>query len=249
MIEATGIDDWDDHWSRFGSAAEIGPTPRYRRRLIFGELNLQSTPRARVVEFGSGTGEFGEALLEKYPDCHFTGLEYSRTGVEISRNRVPSATFQQCDLLQPVNDSDLPRELATHAVCSEVLEHLDDPVLFLRNATRFMAPGCLLVATVPGGPFTEFYRVIGHRKHYTPQELSDVFERAGLKVERSYAAGFPFFNLFRMGVLLRGSKLANDVSGPPGAAIRIASRVFDILLPLSLKRWGWQTVVVARRPA
>jgi hypothetical protein len=112
-----------------------------------------------------------------------------------------------------------------------------------------MAPGCLLVATVPGGPFTEFYRVIGHRKHYTPKELSDVFERAGLKVERSYAAGFPFFNLFRLGVLLRGSRLANDVSGPPGAAIRIASRIFDILLPLSLKRWGWQTVVVARRPA
>ena len=249
MIEATGIDDWDDHWSRFGSAAEIGPTPRYRRRLIFAELNLQSSPPARVVEFGSGTGEFGEALLEKYPGCHFTGLEFSRTGVEISRNRVPSATFQQCDLLQPIADSDLPRELATHAVCSEVLEHLDDPVLFLRNATRFMAPGCLLAATVPGGPFTEFYRVICHRKHYTPKELSEVFERAGLRVVRSYAAGFPFFNLFRIGVLLRGSRLADDVSGPPGVAIRIASRIFDILLPLSLKRWGWQTVVVARWPA
>ena len=76
MIEATRVDDWDDHWSRFGSAAEIGPTPRYRRRLIFAELNLEESPRARVVEFGSGTGEFGEALFRE-----ISRESFYRTGI------------------------------------------------------------------------------------------------------------------------------------------------------------------------
>ena len=240
------IDDWDNHWARFGSAAEVGPTPRYRRRLILGLLNLGS--QTNVVEFGSGTGELAEDLLRRHPGCRFLGLEFSPVGVEVSRKRVPAATFFQRDLLLPVMDSDLPPTLATHAICSEVLEHLDNPALFLRNASRYMAPGCVLVATVPGGPLTEFYRVIGHRRHYTPKQLAHVLKSAGLQVERTYAAGFPFFNLFRLGVLLRGKHVEEDVSGTPGLAIRVLSKVFDVLLPLSLNRWGWQTIAVARYP-
>ena len=57
---------------------------------------------------------------------------------------------------------------ATHAVCSEVLEHVDEPVVLLRNARSWLAPGCRLVVTVPGGPMSAFDRHIGHRRHFSP---------------------------------------------------------------------------------
>ena len=246
--KAGSRDDWDDHWSRFGRAAEIGPSPRYRRRLIFPLLGLVPDRQAIVIELGSGTGELAEALLEHYPFCRYVGLESSLVAVQVSRTRVPSATFLQRDLLQNVNDTDLLPLPATHAVCTEVLEHLDDPVLFVRNAARYMAPGCVLVATVPGGPFNELYREIGHRRHYKPRELAAVLEQAGFRVERAYGAGFPFFNLFRLGLSLRGKRLVEDVDGPPGALVRFGTKLFDILLPLSASFWGWQTIAVARWP-
>jgi len=85
---------------------------------------------------------------------------------------------------------------ATHAIASEVLEHLDDPVTLLRNGMAYMAPGCRVIVTVPGGPISAFHRHIGHRRHYTPVLLRDLLTAAGFEVEVSTGIGFPFFNLY-----------------------------------------------------
>ena len=36
----TGTDNWDQHWQEFGAVAELGPTPKYRRRLIWKLLDI-----------------------------------------------------------------------------------------------------------------------------------------------------------------------------------------------------------------
>ena len=55
----TGADNWDQHWQEFGAVAELGPTPKYRRRLIWKLLGIYSQGESvRMLEVGSGTGEF-----------------------------------------------------------------------------------------------------------------------------------------------------------------------------------------------
>src|SRR5262249_7683225 len=142
-------DNWDQHWQDFGASAEKGPGPKYRRRLMFKLLGVGAPGvGVRMLEIGSGTGEFAEEFCRRYPRSRYLGLEPSRTGVEVSSRRVPAATFLQRDLLQPVRAEEVPDFGATHAICSEVLEHVDEPVVLLRNASRYMAPGCKLVVTV-----------------------------------------------------------------------------------------------------
>jgi SAM-dependent methyltransferase len=199
-----------------------------------------------MLEIGSGTGEFAAEFCARYPRSKFLGLELSQIGVEIASRRVSLAEFRQRDLLAPVGTMDIVDFRATHALCSEVLEHLEEPLKLLRNATAYMQPGCKLIATVPGGPMNAFYRHIGHRRHYNPDELKQLLERAGFQVERVYAAGFPFFNLFRIFLTLRGDKLINSVTGPPSAPVRFAIVLFDFLFRFNLMRWGWQTVAIAR---
>jgi hypothetical protein len=126
-----------------------------------------------------------------------------------------------------------------------VLEHLDNPQLLLVNAQAWMAPGCKLIVTVPGGPMSEFDRHIGHRQHYAPQELRCLLERAGFRVERASGAGYPFFDLYRRVVIARGSRLIEDVSRRPSLAARVAMRVFDALFRLNLRSRGWQTFAIA----
>src|SRR5207247_2369477 len=84
---------------------------------------------------------------------------------------------------------------ANAAVCSEVLEHVDSPVAFLRAASRYLMEGSTLVVTVPGGPFSAFDRHIGHRQHFTRASIRRVLENAGFEIERVTLAGFPFFNI------------------------------------------------------
>jgi len=189
----------------------------------------------------------GYVLPAQAPRAQFLGLELSRTGVDTASRRVPSARFLQRDLLSPARPGDGLDFLATHALCSDVLEHLDDPGLLLRNAAAYMAPGCKLVATVPGGWYSAFYGHIGHRRHYTPAQLTGLLESAGFAVEQARAAGFPFFNLYRMLVTLRGEALIAEAAHAPSLLMRSAGSIFNALFHLYLMHpWGWQTVAVAR---
>jgi len=101
---------------------------------------------------------------------------------------------------------------------------------------------------VPGGWSSAFYRHIGHRRHYSPEELTALLESAGFAVARASAAGFPFFNLYRMLVALRGPQLISDAARRPSLAMRAASAIFEALFRLNLTHpCGWQTVAVAHR--
>lgn len=241
-------DDWDRHWLAYSAAAELSPSTAYRRRLAFRLLGMDPRDASvRMLEIGSGTGRFAEEFGQRAPLGKFLGLELSRTGVEIAGRRVPAARFVRRDLLQAATPEDKADFRATHALCSDVLEHVDDPRLLLRHAAEYMAPDCKLVVTVPGGWWNAFYGHIGHRRHYAPAELEDLLDTAGFAVERTYAAGFPFFNLYRILVTLRGTGLIAEAAGTPSLLLRSSGAIFNALFHLNLMHpWGWQTLAVAR---
>lgn len=245
-------DDWSRHWRQYADSAESNPAQAYRRRLILSHL-AGTLPVAKVLDIGSGQGDLAAQLRARYPEAEIRGLELSQVGVDIASRKVPSASFFQRDLLLPM---ELPPEhasWATHAVCSEVLEHVDQPAMLLRHALAYLAPGCRLIVTVPGGPVSSFDRHIGHRKHYTQRDLRRLLLSAGLEVENVRAAGFPFFNLYRLAILLRGEKLISDVASEgTGASSRLARlmmKLFRMLFVLNLESspWGWQLLATARK--
>jgi SAM-dependent methyltransferase len=245
-------DDWDQHWSQYATAAVLNPAQEFRRRLILDALAIDG-PGARILDIGSGTGDLAADLVAELPAPHVRGLELSETGVEIARRKVPEAEFRQVDLLAeaPVSDEDV--GWADHAVCSEVLEHVDEPVALLQNARAYLAPGCRLVVTVPGGPMSAFDRHIGHRRHFSPDDAADVLRSAGYVVESARGVGFPFFNLYRLLVIAAGDRLIEPEGEPaaPGAARRLADRAFRALFRHNLggRRLGFQSVAVARNPS
>jgi hypothetical protein len=163
---------------------------------------------------------------------------------------VRGARFVQRDLLRDEGSDGVPRAWATQAVCSEVLEHVLEPVRLLANARAYLAPGCRLVVTVPGGPMSAFDRHIGHRRHFTPQVLRSILDEAGFETIRVDRAGFPFFNAYRLTVLIRGQRLVEDVHGAGSAPARAVMKIFAALFRLNLRhsRWGWQVVATARFP-
>ena len=249
-------DDWDRHWENYAAAASINPAQRMRHRLI-ERLILQShrQVRIRICDIGSGQGDLIAALARELPQAEFVGLELSATGVEIARRKVPSARFHIADLCHSQAEDFGLREWATHAVCSEVLEHVDDPLIFLQAATNFLAPGGLLIVTVPGGPMSAFDRHIGHRQHFDRKKIRGLLEQSGFAVERVCLTGFPFFNLYRLTVILRGRKLIEDVNerttSRASSLATVAMGLFRALFTFNLadSPFGWQVIAIARKPA
>ncbi len=242
-------DDWDRHWEDYAESAERNPAQLYRRHLVLQRLGARPE---RLVDIGAGQGDFIAAAVVQFPGTPMLGIEGSRSGVQVAQAKVPRATFLQRDLLEPGQPPPEYRRWATHAVCSEVLEHVDDPVRLLRESQAYLRPGCRVVVTVPGGPMSAFDRHIGHRRHYRRDELRHVLETAGFEVEDVAAAGFPFFNLYRLVVICRGEKLISEVSegGAAGnsALARLAMAAFRVLFRLNVSRspWGWQLTATAR---
>ena len=247
--QPAAADDWDQHWDDYSASVTHNPAQIYRRSLVTALLERSETP-VRLVDVGSGQGDFLREAAARWPSAQLLGLEYSGSGVAQSQKKTPTAHFLQRDLLSA---PDVPDEFArwgTHAVCSEVLEHVDDPAALLRGAAHYLAPGCRLVVTVPGGPMSAFDQHIGHRQHFTPASLTAVLNAAGFDVRLAGGAGWPFFNLYRRLVVLRGDKLVDDVlsrDAGPSLAARAAMLAFRPLFALNLPRtpWGHQIVAVA----
>ena len=251
-LSSDSSDDWNQHWSEFADSAEQNPAQRWRRMLITQRLNAHDGDR--VLDIGSGQGDLARDLLMAIPGLNITGLELAQSGVETSRHKVPDARFFQVNL---IGDHPVVEEAATwasHVVCSEVLEHVDEPAELLRAGLAHAADGALVVVTVPAGPRTAFDEHIGHRRHFDEQSLSQVLREAGLVEVEIEAAGMPFFNLYRLVVFARGKRLIEEAStAGRGTESRLARTVltfFDRTIPLSRRRgrFGWQLIAVGKWP-
>lgn len=239
--------DWDSYWESYADSAEENPAQKYRRKLITTQLRASGVVRM-IVDAGAGQGDLLFDLARSFPDAQLFGLEPSESGRRFVERKVPTAQALEWDGMSQLAP-EVVRGQASHLTCSEVLEHVAEPTVVLRNAASALAPGGTAVVTVPGGPKTAFDRYIGHRQHFRADGLKTVMEAAGLCDVKIYRAGFPIFNVYKTALLMRGKKLIADVdagnaSPSPGLAMRAFDRAFAASAANS--PFGWQLVGVGR---
>ncbi len=244
-------DEWESHWSDFYEASQVNPAGAYRLRIVLRWLERTLQPASRFLDIGSGAGDLVTAVCTRHPAARVRGIELSETGIAIARRRAPRAEFLQRNLVDAAPPPDSWSQWADVAVCSEVLEHVDDPGRLLANAGPLLAPECRVLVTVPGGPMSAFDRHIGHRRHYSRRDLRVLLEGAGFEVDRCDAVGFPVFNLYRLMVVARGGKLVQEAAAgqtTSGPAARVVGAAFDVLFRLNppFRRGGWQLTAEAR---
>src|SRR5262249_28304265 len=121
----------------------------------------------------------------------------------------------------------LPRGDGSLVVLADVIEHLDDEGPCLDAAHDLLAPGGVLLVTVPAfmflwGPSDELSH---HKRRYTERELRDVIARR-FEIER-----LTYFNTFLFGVTALGrlveralARPGDETAGVPPAPVNAALR-------------------------
>ena len=253
--EHTDRDDWSQHWESYADSASENPAQQMRHMLILSAISRWPETIDLLLDLGSGQGDFLRRAASRNLARQLVGFELSRVGVEISRAKVPEARFIEADLLNPPESLREYVGKANVAVCSEVIEHVDSAASFLDSVRSYLKPGGRLIVTVPAGPMSAFDRHIGHRRHYDGESIATLLKRAGFSVQRVQLAGFPFFNLYRLTVILRGKKLIEDVKAgtsprPANAGVRAAMHLFRFLFRWNFENspLGWQVIAIARKP-
>ena len=161
--------------------------------------NLTATKKVgSILDVGCGEGFTLNRLKEKGIGKKLEGIEYLPAAIELGKKTYPEIKIIQGSIYQlPYKDNSFDLVL-----CTEVLEHLDNPQAGLKELVR--VSNKYLVITVPNEPFfmlaqlirgknwSRFGNDIEHINHWTMFNFSKfVKQNAGSKVQ-ILAKRFPF---------------------------------------------------------
>jgi 2-polyprenyl-3-methyl-5-hydroxy-6-metoxy-1,4-benzoquinol methylase len=157
----------------------------YRRRL--GVLRGTVSPGSRVLDVGCAAGFFLEVMRDEGFDVW--GLEISAPIAAEARRRLGT------DRIHVGSLTDAPYEAGQFDLITfwDVVEHLPDPIDYLRRAHQLLRPdGSLLIETQ--NVESRFARLMGrrwqhfkqaeHLYHFSPSTARSLLEAAGFRTER-----------------------------------------------------------------
>jgi SAM-dependent methyltransferase len=159
--------------------------------LIMGMLRpLQG----RAIDVGCGTGRIALRLAQQ--GFQVDALDVEAKVLDIARRLAGrqelGIRFVVCDLVRDTGE--FANDSYDVAVCSEVLEHVDDWKAMLRVIVRVLKPGGTLIISVPHDPaqFTVIDEFAGHYRRFKATDL--LAELDGFQTSY-FTTGFPFVRL------------------------------------------------------
>jgi 2-polyprenyl-3-methyl-5-hydroxy-6-metoxy-1,4-benzoquinol methylase len=159
---------------------------RIRNKIIGNLISRYLSPQSRILEVGCGTGYVSRYLKEL--GYHVECSDQSSNALEFCKRRESGINYYQYDLMEPRFTEEF------DGVCAfDVLEHIDDDAIVLKNLYKSLKPGGLLFVTVPadGRLWSAMDIYAEHKRRYSAEELSMKLKGTGFKVvELSYFMTF-----------------------------------------------------------
>jgi SAM-dependent methyltransferase len=167
------------------------PTPSYlvKRQVILEHL---PTCGGRVLEVGCGCGDLLHVLSRR--GYQGVGIDISEEALAVASSGLPGSSFRVACCT--------PEELSEEfdvVIASEVMEHYQDDLSFLRQLRECLHDGGHLLLTVPAhmkdwGPNDDS---CGHMRRYERHELQTVLDAAGFSDIVVYSYGVPIYNIMK----------------------------------------------------
>jgi SAM-dependent methyltransferase len=161
----------------------------WQARLILPELGQ------RVIEVGSGTGNFTGKLLDREM---VVALDTEPECIERLRRRYPGGSNLHTVVGDPCGESfaELARYRLDSCVCTNVLEHIADDRRALEAIAGALEPKGKIVLWVPAfhSLFGPMDVQLGHYRRYRKSDLLRLVQATGLKVKKlHYVNSIGFF--------------------------------------------------------
>ncbi len=130
-------------------------------------------PAASLLDAGCGEGSVLRELRQRYGSCRLQGVEPDHNYAAFAADYAGCAVAQSLDDVQ----GDFTVVTTIH-----VLEHVLEPVNFLRNLSRWLSPDGKLYVEVPdAGRYVDMHALhLAHLNHFTAESLLAAGRAAGL---------------------------------------------------------------------
>ena len=151
-----------------------------------------------LLDAGCGEGFITEQIKQCFPKWNITGVDGAEEAVLFAKKRVKGVSFEIGNLYS----LDFPDRAFDIVVCSEVLEHLDDHELALKELNRVSKS--VLLLTVPHEPWfrlgnlAAFHNIsrlgnpVDHVNHWSFSEFQKFTRELLTDFECKYETSFPW---------------------------------------------------------
>ncbi len=188
----------EEHWDRVASiyVQENNRVKETHDQRFYASVeHLRLEEEMKVLNISSRDAEATEHILKSQPSCKVINAEISAQLMEVAKEIRPFITQQKIDSYSslPFADGEFDRILSL-----ETLEHVSEPIRFLRELHRVSVPDSILVLTCPPATSEIPYRIYtalfgghGEGPHRFPPSgrVKRMFEQSGWELFASQGNG------------------------------------------------------------
>lgn len=203
----------------------------------------------KTLEIGSGIGNLSAFFLKD--NIHITLSDIEEDYIITLNKR-----FGVLKTLESIISVDLEKpyfettyftikEKFDTVILLNVLEHIEDDKLAIRNSQYLLKPGGKIIILTPAYNFlySSLDRSLGHYRRYTTQHLKNIFKDAGYKIENSFYFNFIGIFAWLYGKILGLKLIPKD-----------EMKVFNLLVTpgkiadkIIFRKAGLSAIIVARK--
>ena len=144
-----------------------------------------------ILDVGCGEGNKTFLLNQYFKNSKICGIDFSDEGIEVAKSlysNVDRLYFKKDNVLNIVNNEEK-YDLVTSF---DVLEHVEDWKTLLQNMINVSKK--YILVSVPTGKMRPHEIYVGHLRNFKKGEIEEFMNKNGLKIVKTYYAGFPFYS-------------------------------------------------------
>jgi SAM-dependent methyltransferase len=196
--------------------------PEEAEKLANWALELELPPGATCLNIGSSTGEFRKVAQPHIQDRLIRPLEEAGVRLVHCDMKVDEGVDEVGDILDPEFRSHLKRHRAQLLICSNLLEHLEDPRAFARACGDLVVEGGYGLFSVP------------FSYPYHPDPIDTMLRPS----PRELAEFLPGWTLVKSGELAAGS-FWEDLRKTGQPVSRLLRHTARVVMPF-YRPWAWR---------
>jgi SAM-dependent methyltransferase len=151
-----------------------------------------------VLDLGCGDGGITSFCAQRGPDIVIADIDGAK--LESTRQRLLAANAKSVRVLvTDANPLPLPDDCMTRVICTEVIEHVDDPAAVLAELVRVGKPGAIYLISVPDPTaeylqkpiaYPNYFEKPNHIRIIGRDEFRAMVETSGLVVDHHTTSSF-----------------------------------------------------------